>query len=202
MYKYDNVDLLKNPEFYQMTPFEGSKFLPNYIKSRKEIISMLDSEHYFTKFNELRHYFTTKFTISKEEELYNHIIITNDLFVFLMNSTLESKPNHMITQIIDIFLKKFELTKKFFDSYNLKQKQTSENFTNLKNYVIFSIICLKIFEDTKNLKYLNTCLKINDIIASNIRIKKNNDLSDLINFLINSEIDIIRKISKENDVIV
>ena len=32
MYKYDNVDLLRNPEFYQMTPFEGSEFLPDYIE--------------------------------------------------------------------------------------------------------------------------------------------------------------------------
>ena len=61
---------------------------------------------------------------------------------------------------------------------------------------------MKTYDDTKNLKYLNTCLKINDIIASNIRIKKNHDLSDLINFIINYEIDIVRKISRENDIIV
>lgn len=202
MYKYDNVDLLKNPEFYQMTPFEGSEFLPDYIESRKEIISMIDSQNNFTKFIELRHSFTTNFTISNKEDLFNHIIITNDLFIFLMNSILESKPSDLIIEIIDIFLKKFELTKKFFDSYTLQQKITSENFSDLKNYIIFSIICLKTYDDTKNLKYLNTCLKINDIIASNIRIKKNHDLSDLINFIINYEIDIVRKISRENDIIV
>lgn len=202
MYKYDNRDLLKTPEFYQMTAFEGSKFLSDYVNSRNEIISMTSSEKIITQFSELENFFTTKIEITNKKDLFVGDIVTNDIFIFLMNSTMKSTLTSEIKEIIDLFLKKFEITKKFFTTYNLELKKTSESYNNIENYIIFSIICLKIYSDTKNLKYLNTCLKLNDIIASNIRFSKSHNFSNLINFIIKNEIEIIKKLSKENDVIV
>ena len=114
--------------------------------------------------------FTTEFRVINKKDLFTRDIVTNELFIFLLNSTIRSTPVGQIKEIIDLFLKKFEITKKIFTTYNLKIKKTSKIYDDIKNYIIFSIICLKIYHDTKNLKYLNTCLKLNDIIASNIRI--------------------------------
>jgi len=195
-------NLLKTPEFYKMTTFEGSKFLSEYVKSRNEIISMTSSEKTITQFNELQNFFTTEFRFTDKKKIFNDEIITNELFIFLLNYTIKSTPTGEIKEIIDLFIKKFEITKKIFTTYNLGMKKTSEKYDDIKNYLIFSIICLKIYHDTKNLKYLNTCLKLNDILTSNIRINKNYNLSNVINFVIKNEIEIIKKLSKENDVIV
>ena len=37
----------------------------------------------------------------------------------------------------------------------------------MKNYLILSLICIKLYEEENNLKYLNIALKINDILTSN-----------------------------------
>ena len=185
-----------------MTTFAGSKFLSEYVKSRNEIISMTSSEKTITQFNELQNFFTTEFRFTDKKKIFNDEIITNELFIFLLNYTIKSTPTGEIKEIIDLFIKKFEITKKIFTTYNLGMKKTSEKYDDIKNYLIFSIICLKIYHDTKNLKYLNTCLKLNDILTSNIRINKNYNLSNVINFVIKNEIEIIKKLSKENDVIV
>ena len=92
--------------------------------------------------------------------------------------------------------------KKIFTTYDIGKKKTSEMHDELDNYILFSLICLKIYEYTKNLKYLNTSLKLNDIISSNIRIIKKHNLSQIINFIIKNEIEMIKKLSKENDVVV
>ena len=202
MYKYDKKELLKTPEFYQMTTFEGTNFLSNYVTSRNEIISMISSEKTITQFSEIENLFTTQFKVLNKKELFLKDILTNDLFIFLLNSVMKSTLVDDIKEIVDLFLKKFEITKKFFTTYNLENKTTSGIHDNIDNYIIFSIICLKIYLDTKNLKYLNTCLKLNDILASKMRYEKNHDLSFLINFIIKNEIEIIKKLSKENDVLV
>ena len=41
-YRYTKKDLLLSPEKYQMSPFESSKFLDVYKKSREVIIQTLD----------------------------------------------------------------------------------------------------------------------------------------------------------------
>ena len=38
------------------------------------------------------------------------------------------------------------------------------------NYALFSLSCAKIFCDTHNLKFLNTLLKLNDILCSRINL--------------------------------
>jgi len=185
-----------------MTTFEGTNFLSNYVTSRNEIISMISSEKTITQFSEIENLFTTQFKVLNKKELFLKDILTNDLFIFLLNSVMKSTLVDDIKEIVDLFLKKFEITKKFFTTYNLENKTTSGIHDNIDNYIIFSIICLKIYLDTKNLKYLNTCLKLNDILASKMRYEKNHDLSFLINFIIKNEIEIIKKLSKENDVLV
>ena len=90
MYRYDTQNLLKNSESYQMTEFEGSKFLFDYIKSRNEIFSMISSKKTITKFTELQDMFTTEFRVINKKDLFTRDIVTNELFIFLLNSTIRS----------------------------------------------------------------------------------------------------------------
>tara|TARA_Y100001936_G_scaffold187757_1_gene185809 strand:+ start:255 stop:863 length:609 start_codon:yes stop_codon:yes gene_type:complete len=202
MYKYDKKNLMEIPESYQKSDFEGHKFLSFYIKSRNEIISITSSEKNINQFSELQQIFETKFLIKNKNEIIEKNVVTKELFIFLLNSVIKSNPVNEIKEIIDLFLKKFEISKKIFTTYDIGKKKTSEIHDELDNYILFSLICLKIYEYTKNLKYLNTSLKLNDIISSNIRIVKKHNLSQIINFIIKNEIKMIKKLSKENDVVV
>ena len=183
-----------------MTKFEGSTFLTEYLKSREEILALTKFKKKYTKFDELRNNFNTSFKIKNNKKLFQNEILTNELFSFILNEIINRSYDEQIKEIIDIFLKKFEVTKKIFSSYNLGLKQTSNSYDDLQNYINFSIICLKIFQDTKNLKYLNTSLKINDIICANIRISQKVNLPNLIEFIINNEIKFVTKLFSENDV--
>ena len=88
-------------------------------------------------------------------------------------------------------IKKFEIKKKIFESYNLEFKENTTKYLNLKNYILLSIICLFKYEKTKNLKFLNTSLKLNDLISS--QRKKLIILEDILlySFIIKKELEVI-----------
>ena len=65
-----------------------------------------------------------------------------------------------------MILKKFELKKKLFLKYNSDFKEITSDYYFLRNYLLLSLLCLILYEKSKSLKYLNSSLKINDILSS------------------------------------
>ncbi len=73
-----------------------------------------------------------------------------------------------ITKILNEFIKKFEVKKRLYSSYDRNFKESSSLYSNLRNYLILSTLCMLAYKKNKNLKYLNTSLKLNDTICSQI----------------------------------
>ena len=194
-YPYTKKDLLQHPQKYQHSIFEGKSFIFSYLNLRKKInkkiknnttiVSVSDTVNSLSSLNH-----TT--AITKTNSFVTEEFLTN----FLKNNKI--KENEI--QILEKLLKIFEINKKIYSSYNFKLNEHSNDFSLLRNYVLFSLICIKLFQMNENLKYLNTILKLNDIICSKINsVVDNNDLSLIYN-TIKFEIQQIEKLLKNNSV--
>ena len=187
-YKYIKKNLLKIPEKYQMSTFENLDFLISYKKSRQSISEIIRNNDEIFDFKDV----LNKTSILKNNNFKNiqkSFIETDKLLQFLYVDILNDQNNDNIS--LDILIKKFEIKKKIFESYDLEFKENTKKFINLKNYILLSLICLLKFEKTNNLKFLNVSLKLNDTICS--QVKTLVILEDILifNFVIKKEIQII-----------
>ena len=66
----------------------------------------------------------------------------------------------------------------------------------MKNYVLFSLVCAKIFDQTKNLKFLNSLLKLNDILLSRIKFIDESMTLSLVYHAIDFELDFVNDLLK------
>ena len=166
VYPYYNGDLLKNPQTYQMTPYGGENFLRSYQKHRQDFINNITKNKVFQPIKEI----ITALNLKVYEDYiknYNLEIIDSTKLLYSILFYLKTKKEiPTINNLINNVIKKFEIKKRIYSTYDKKFKETSSNFSNLRNYLLLSLICLVKYEETFNLKFLNTLLKINDIICS------------------------------------
>ena len=157
-YEYTNKDLLKFPQKYQQSLFQGREFLDSYFKNREELIEKIEKKGYnFEILQDIETELIEKIESTKNdlERKFSEIIINKIL-----------KKDSSMDKIIDIFLKKFEIKKRIAFEYDSNNKEKSKNFQYLRNYLLLSILCCLRYKETKNLKFLNTVLKINDTLIS------------------------------------
>ena len=67
----------------------------------------------------------------------------------------------------------------------------SNEYSELRNYLLLATICAFQFKNSTNLKYLNTLLKLNDIICSQITSIDNSIDASLFNIVISHELNFI-----------
>lgn len=114
--------------------------------------------------------------------------------------------NILLSEIgkLHLLIKRFEVTKRIYDRYDedYRRINSNSNYSNLNLYINFGLILLKLYKKHKHLQYLNSLLKVNDIICSVILYSKieNIDKKSLLNLFF-EEIDIINKLCKFNKVI-
>ena len=156
-----------------MSPFHGTDFLNSYKIDRKTILNQLDSK--ITEKITLSELIKT--LLSSEKFLSNTSItkFTTEILLstFLNKSQLTSNDKIILSKLV----KSFEIKKKIFTEYDFNKNTFSIDYKNLRNYILFSLLCGKEFKNSRNLKYLNTALKLNDIISSKvIQISENSNL--------------------------
>lgn len=192
-YDYTEKDLLQYPQKYQHSPFEGKLFISEYLKSRKKISEKIKDNINVTSIYDI----LDLSPISYDEISIKKIdIFVTEVFLIYFLKCTKTKKNEI--KIIEKLLKFFEVKKKIYSEYNFKTNTHSEDFTQLRNYILFSLACGKIFKMNKNLKFFNTILKLNDIICSKIdSISDVNDLSLTYN-TITFELQQIEKLLKHN----
>lgn len=166
-YPYSDDNLLERSQSYQRSPFHGKSFLVAYENSRLEKLKILEKNDDLANKNAILLFFNL------DAEDYVHELPDEEIDVTLLfNSILihleKNISSETIDYVINVFIKKFEIKKRIFLSYNKEFKETSTNYLNVLNYILFSTICLLKYEKTHNLKYLNTSLKLNDTICSQI----------------------------------
>jgi hypothetical protein len=197
-YKYTKNNLLKIPEKYQMSTFENLDFLAGYKKSRQSILEIIENNNEILDFQDI----LKKTSICENNNFKNiqkFFIDTDKLLKFLYVDVLNDYNNDNIS--LDILIKKFEIKKKIFESYDLEFKENTKKFINLKNYILLSLICLLKYEKTNNLKFLNVSLKLNDTICS--QVKTLVILEDILifNFVIKKELQIIFNLCDKKGII-
>ncbi len=162
MYNYTQHDLLITPEKYQMSQFQGKKFLDDYRKNRLKIMFKAENLNnqellnHLSQINDLRQF-------GKKIDS-NKIVIKNFLSQLLI--TYIDTQSISYIDIFDKLLKKFENKKKIFSIYNNSFLEISPEYNDIENYILFSLCCNIFYLFTGNLRYLNSALKVNDLIIS------------------------------------
>ena len=191
-YTYSKGDLLEASQKYQMSPFHGTDFLNSYKIDRKTILNQLDSK--ITKKITLSELIKT--LLSSEKFLSNTSItkFTTEILLstFLNKSQLTSNDKIILSKLV----KSFEIKKKIFTEYDFNKNTFSIDYKNLRNYILFSLLCAREFEKSRNLKYLNTVLKLNDIISSKVFQISENSNSLLAFYAISLELSSINTIKE------
>ena len=118
------------------------------------------------------------------------------LVTILLN--IKESRNSSIYKWINRILQRFEVNKFFYEIYEPGFRKGNLPNNDLKIYLYFSTCLCYAYYFSKNLQYLSTLLKINDLIISVINeikeIKKINNSELIIGELINIELNSIYKL--------
>ena len=194
-YSYTNADLLEFPQKYQMTPFEGREFLSSYEKNRQKILDKIKNNQTVNSLSHTLILLQKQFLIDIKSD--QKIFVTSNQLSSILLKLQHQKETQQETKFIMALLKKFEIKKRIFSEYDHELKENSTDFKILTNYILLAAICAKKFQDNSNPKFLNTLLKLNDTICSQIdSINDVNNLS-LIYYIINLELEYIRDLIRK-----
>jgi len=194
-YSYTNTDLLEFPQKYQMTPFEGREFLSSYEKTRQKILDKIKNNQTVNSLSHTLKLLQKQFLIDIKSD--QKIFVTSNQLSSILLKLQHQKETQQETKFIMALLKKFEIKKRIFSEYDHELKENSTDFKILTNYILLAAICAKKFQDNSNPKFLNTLLKLNDTICSQIdSINDVNNLS-LIYYIINLELEYIRDLIRK-----
>lgn len=186
-YNYSKKGILEIPQKYQKSPFEGKKFLSSYQKSRELKIKKIEKK--IIQYHSFENIKNNLEINPKEMETSTK----NKLILILKNNVDEKKKN----TLLNIFLKKFEVRKKIFDSYDESFVENVSNYKNMINYILLSNICTVEYELTKNLKFLNVILKLNDLICSEIENINENIELNLALYCLQKELTFVLELESE-----
>ena len=188
-YPYSSENLLEKPQKYQMSPFEGKDFLSSYLNSRKKIIQILEKNKknsYDENLNQFKKFIDVNF------ESFSEKIILEKFLSFLIYNLLEMNKDKT-NEYVDLLLKKFEIKKRLYSTYNSEFKEITDDYKNLHNYTLLALIFQIKYKQTKALKYLNAILKLNDILCSQ-HSNLNSQDAELTYHLLNYEIDFVSEL--------
>ena len=194
-YSYTNTDLFEFPQKYQMTPFEGREFLSSYEKTRQKILDKIKNNQTVNSLSHTLKLLQKQFLIDIKSD--QKIFVTSNQLSSILLRLQHQKETQQETKFIMALLKKFEIKKRIFSEYDHELKENSTDFKILTNYILLAAICAKKFQDNSNPKFLNTLLKLNDTICSQIdSINDVNNLS-LIYYIINLELEYVRDLIRK-----
>ena len=163
MYKYTENNLLENPENYFYSKFKGKSFLRSFLLKRKEKLSKIKKkipENYNSQISKdkILSILIENFEFKKSNSSINTID-----FLF---KKLYKKKSIDIDIILNRIIQKFEVSKKISDLYKIEDLKPIGNNKNIKVYILFGICLINLYEISKKLKYLNSILKLSDILCS------------------------------------
>ena len=174
LYPYTETNLLENPQKYQMSPYLGKNFLINFFKARKNQLKVLEkTEKNFLELDDVIKQLSINYSKNTLDDFLQTNIETEEILSLLLINFSNSIGND-ITKILNEFIKKFEVKKRLYSSYDRNFKESSSLYSNLRNYLLLSTLCMLAYKKNKNLKYLNTSLKLNDTVCSQINKLKTN----------------------------
>lgn len=184
-YEYTTLDRLKTPHSYMYTPYLGKNFLQAYVDNRSKNIRRFTSKKSNSNVKKIDEYFNSKITLileGNEVSLSNTInvnvenfsslikkteISTSKLLESLLHMQLSNGIGKDIKSWLDFLVQRFEVTKKIYENYHLNGFRSGKGDNEIvRLYWLFSLLLTLVYSETKNIKYLSTLLKVNDLLCS------------------------------------
>ena len=198
-YVYTSENRFKFPEKYQMTPFDNIDFLKAYKNSRESNLELLNEKNSLVyDFSDILKIIPFKVESQVSSKIGNEDVNTEKLLEFLLIEFIKNKKKYNKT--LDILIKEFEIKKRIFEFCNSEFKGSKEKYSNLNNYILLSVICLLKFEKTQNLKFLNTSLKLNDVVSSQIKKLISSKYIQLYSLVIKKELEFVSELCSKKQV--
>lgn len=114
----------------------------------------------------------------------------------LLDGWIQSPQEINIEQFL-LLLKRFEVTKKIFKSYDENFRPTKKKECNdLSLHLKFSYVLVYLYKKTQKFYYLNSLLKVNDIICSQMSLSESISLNGFVNWILQEEKKIINELQK------
>lgn len=207
-YEYTKTNRLDQPHNYMYSKYNGNEFLHNYFDDRMNSISrfsnMTESNNFSLPYMNLfksseefiENTLSTELHQSDDIETFIQSIDsfkTEEILMMLISHLCFNNDSMNIKNWIDFLVQRFEVTKKLSEFYFPKKiKKGAGDNKNVSLYVLFSLLLIVYFKHNKNIKYLNTLLKINDLICSLDNSQIELFPGSTFVFLIENELDIVK----------
>ena len=185
-YKYVNSNLLQN---YQMSEFEGIKFLKSYQNLRNKILEKIKNKcEKILTVNDI-------LNMTVESKPTKIFIITEKILKTCLKNILLLKLNDDDKIIVLKLIKKFEIKKILYTEYTNELKENTDQSDIFLNYLLLSCICLVLYDQEKNLSFLNTSLKINDIMISQFNLITDSDELSMLYYNLKKELEYVKSVA-------
>ena len=188
-YRYTQKDLLAERYHYQYTPYEGSDFLRAYLAQRGELVERLrvarkqllarPSEETMLA-EEIREAILGESTSMGSTPLRHRGLEvlpgqpgdadfpTRSALLDLLQCHIydPERATRLCPAWVNLFVRKFEVTKRLYVGYTSGLRPDGKEYHLSDNYALLGALLAFLYEDGANIKYLNSVLKLTDLLAS------------------------------------
>lgn len=112
-----------------------------------------------------KHIYDTRSYVSNSE-CKNISVNTLTLLYDLFNSIIFDLNNKLNKKLLDQLVQRFEVTKKLYEKYDADFKNGRGGYSLIEIYWIFGIVLCVYYSKTYRIKYLNTIIKVIDLVTS------------------------------------
>ena len=174
-YKYISPTAPSEKINYSYSTYEGEHFLNLWKENRKATLDKCPDFFAIELVN----------SDSETEQLFNEWIRNDDF------------NNQKIIQDLNTLIKRFEVTKKIYSSYDPNFRAIDKSkFNDLRLYVLFSYILVQASKTKKKTQYFNALLKVNDILSS-VFSSLNEGNKILLGYCLSKEIEYIQQLKSK-----
>lgn len=145
-YRYISKDIFNNKINYSYSKFGGIEFVKSWEKKRKECLDI----------------------ISDGSNICDEIIDDSKTNIEFQKWLSSSNTLFSERDKVHLLIKRFEVTKRIYEIYDGEYRRLNKDveYNNLNLYINFGFVLVKLYDKYKHLQYVNSLLKLLDIICS------------------------------------
>ena len=168
---YAYVSTLENPQAYQYSEFSGRKFVDSYKDFRLKVMGSLKADEGNLGMSIQSH--IRQFAGLNKEKLLKRISEENftknilSMLLYTQNSAglKDKEVSNEVYKWLSAFIRKYEVSRKIFSKYAKDAKKSGDDYKDIDNYVLLALNIALFYKNSKNLKFINAVLKINDMLC-------------------------------------
>lgn len=152
IYPYHKADIFDSKINYSYAEFKGMPFVDSWRVQRESFLCKENNYHEYSAIQVIS-------TIQSQDKN----ALSEGVFIKWSNELY----NHILDEEIFTLLKRFEVTKKIYSDYNTDYRPIDKaDFRRPHLYIMFGLVLVSAYRETSKLQFLNSLLKVDDIICS------------------------------------